>query len=152
MASCLDYALKYIHRYPKTEFELKLQLRKKWYTDNEIQETIVQFYALNYINDEEYTKLYFSSEVEKKWKPLLKVKSLLLKKWVDRDLIERIVEENIFSLETWMKKKICSIVHTLKKRWLLWIDIIQKIQSRGYSFSLIKSAIEERNKNQERKK
>ena len=38
MKSCLDYTLHYINRFPKTEFELRLQLRKKGYTEADIDE------------------------------------------------------------------------------------------------------------------
>jgi SOS response regulatory protein OraA/RecX len=36
----IEYALKYIYRYQKTEKELIIQLRKKKYTETEIQKAI----------------------------------------------------------------------------------------------------------------
>ncbi len=80
MKPCLDYALHYINRFPKTEFELRLQLRKKGYYEEEIDETMQQLFVLNYVNDYEYTKLYLNSECIRKGKPLYAVKGKLLQK------------------------------------------------------------------------
>ncbi|MFZ5341167.1 MAG: hypothetical protein ACOZBL_00965 [Patescibacteria group bacterium] len=39
-SSCLDYASNYIYRFPKTEKELKVQLLKKGYSEDEIDQSI----------------------------------------------------------------------------------------------------------------
>jgi len=70
MASCFDYAVHYISRYPKTEFELRLQLRKKKYGEDEIDSSIQILKDKNYVNDYQYAKLYVNSEVGRKGKPL----------------------------------------------------------------------------------
>ncbi len=142
MTSCIDYALKYINRYPKTEFELRVQLRKKWYEEREIDETILSFFDLNYVNDLEFTRLYFSSEVEKKGKPLYRVIWLLLKKWVDKDLIESVIEEERWNLEKGIMTRIRKEILTFKKRGIGGVEIIQKLQGRWYSFEIIKQTIE----------
>jgi len=36
----IDYALRYIFRYPKTKKELIIQLRKKKYTESEIEKAL----------------------------------------------------------------------------------------------------------------
>jgi SOS response regulatory protein OraA/RecX len=66
MKPCFDYALHYINRYPKTDYELRLQLRKKGYYQEEIDEALEQLYRLNYVNDEEFTRLYLNSECANK--------------------------------------------------------------------------------------
>jgi len=40
MRPCLDYAMDYIYRFPKTEKELKVQLTKKGYYEDDIEETM----------------------------------------------------------------------------------------------------------------
>lgn len=144
MKPCFDYALYYINRFPKTEYELRLQLRKKWYFENEIDETLEQIKKLNYVNDREFTRLYFGSECERKWKPVFKVKGKLLHKWVDKELVLEIEQELQEEIIAWQKKKINKEIENFKSRWLDGIDIIHKLQWRGYSFDLIKETIEER--------
>lgn len=66
MASCKDYALKYIHRYPKTEQELRVKLLTKHYNEDEIDHTIARLKQMKWVNDEQFTRLYFQSEAVKK--------------------------------------------------------------------------------------
>lgn len=144
MKPCFDYALHYINRFPKTEYELRLQLRKKWYFDEEIEEVMQQLFELNYVNDAEYARLYLSSEVERKGKPLFKIRWKLLQKWVEKWLLDDVIAEHEEDLIEWMKAKISSEIDLLKNRWLDGVSIIQKLQWRWYSFRLIKEVIEER--------
>lgn len=145
---CFDYALYYINRYPKTQYELTLQLRKKWYADHEIDDTIQQLIGLNYVNDVEYTRLYISSEVAKKWKPLFKVVGMLRNKWIDKELIEDVLAVDEWELReecvVWMKKKIDKEMTNMKWRGVDGVAIIKKLQWRGYRFDLIKQVIHER--------
>jgi regulatory protein len=144
MKPCFDYALHYINRFPKTEYELRLQLRKKWYYEDEIDTTLDMIKELNYVNDREFTRLYFGSECERKWKPLFKVKGKLMHKGVEKDLIEEVEEELREEITAWQKKKINKEMEILKWKWFDGIEIIQKLQGRGYHFELIKETIEER--------
>jgi len=144
MKPCFDYALHYINRYPKTEFELRLQLRKKWYFEDNIDETIQQLEKLNYVNDREFTRLYFWSECERKWKPVFVVKGKLLQKWVDKELVLEIEEELEEEIIKGQKIKIAKEIDVLKNKWLDGVQIIQKLQGRGYAFGLIKEVVEER--------
>lgn len=66
MASCRDYALKYIHRYPKTEEELRVKLLTKRYSEDEIDETMQWLKKMKWVDDEQFARLYFQSESVKK--------------------------------------------------------------------------------------
>lgn len=66
MASCLDYSLRYIHLYPKTEQELRTKLFTKKYSEQEIDKTIEFLKSKGYIDDIQFTKLYIESELVKK--------------------------------------------------------------------------------------
>lgn len=66
MASCLDYSLKYIHLYPKTEQELKIKLQTKKYTEQEIHYALEFLKKKGFIDDRQFTKLYIQSELVKK--------------------------------------------------------------------------------------
>ncbi len=144
MKPCFDYALYYINRFPKTESELCLQLRKKWYFQKEIDETITQLKQLNYVNDVEFTRLYFWSECTRKGKPVFRVKGKLMHKWVDKDLIQEIELELEDDIIEGQKTKIAKEIRNMKSKWLDGIEIIHKLQGRWYSFDLIKETIEDR--------
>ena len=144
MKPCLDYTLHYISRFPKTEFELRLQLRKKGYKEDEIDESIGEMKKLNYVNDREYTRLYLSSECERKGKPLFKVKGKLMSKGVEKDLIIEVEQEMEEEIKEGQMRKIDKEIDLLKGKWLDGIEIIQKLQGRGYGFELIKEVIENR--------
>lgn len=80
MATCKDYALHYIHRYPKTEQELRVKLLTKHYNEDEIDDTIGWLKKMNRVNDEQFARLYFQSESVKKGKPPYLVKQKLIQK------------------------------------------------------------------------
>ena len=80
MASCKDYALKYINRYPKTEEELRVKLLTKHYSEEEIDNTISWLKHMKWVDDEQFARLYFQSESVKKGKPPYLVKQKLLQK------------------------------------------------------------------------
>jgi len=99
---------------------------------------------LNYVNDREYTRLYLSSECERKGKPLFKVKGKLMSKGVEKDLIIEVEQEMEEEIKEGQMRKIDKEIDLLKGKWLDGIEIIQKLQGRGYGFELIKEVIENR--------
>jgi SOS response regulatory protein OraA/RecX len=70
----------YLSRYPKSVFEMELQLAKKEYTPEEIEETMPVLKELNYLNDLEYARSYVLGEVGRRGKSLLKVRQKLYHK------------------------------------------------------------------------
>ncbi len=144
-SKCYFYALNYINRYPKTEKELKLKLLEKWYYEDKINETIDFLKSKNYVNDENFAKLYINSEVVKKWKPIFVVKKKLFQKWISKYLIKKITEELQEDIFFWMKTKIENEIKKLKLKWIIWFDIIQKLMRRGYNLYDIKKVIIENN-------
>lgn len=139
---CLDYALDYIYNYPKTESELIIQLKKKWYVESEINKTISFLKNKNYVNDNNFAQLYLNSEVGKKWKPLALVYSKLLHKWVSKDVIEKAIAANKSDIKEWTTAKIKKEIEKLKNKGESWFDIIQKLMRRGYKLDEIKKCLE----------
>ena len=143
MKPCYEYAYHYISRYPKTVQELTLQLRKKWYTQEEIELAIQKLAQDKYVDDRQYCELYLASEVEKKWKPLYTIRGKLIHKWVDKYLIAEVVEEMEQELIDGQKFKIRKEINLMKWRGIDGVVIIQKLQGRWYNFRLIKEVIED---------
>ncbi len=141
MRSCLDYAMDYIHRFPKTEKELRIQLTKKWYYENEIDQTIDDLKQKWYVNDEMFAKLYIESELIKKGKPTVLIMQKLLFKWVDKDLVKKLLSENEKESTQGINERIKKEIDKLKKQGIEGIDIIHKLLRRGYKLDEIKNCL-----------
>ncbi|HCY21660.1 TPA: hypothetical protein DIC40_07630 [Patescibacteria group bacterium] len=67
--TCLDYALHYISRYPKTESELKIKLMQKGYFSNDIEKAMNILKEKKFLSDELFVESYVRSELMNKGKP-----------------------------------------------------------------------------------
>lgn len=93
MASCLDYALKYIYRYPKTEKELRIQLYTKGYPTSDVDRTINELKKKNYVNDEMFAESYIRSEVVNKGKPAIRIIQKLQQKGVPQEIVRDVLRK-----------------------------------------------------------
>lgn len=140
--SCLDYAMNYIYRFPKTEKELEIQLLKKGYAKEDIEKTINYLKEETYLDDRKFVNLYLNSEVVRKWKPIFVVKWKLLSKWVDKEMLEEIIDSMEEDIEWGIMNKIEQESKKLKAKWLDWITIIRKLLSKWYKLDAIKKYVE----------
>lgn len=141
MATSLDYSLRYIHLYPKTEQELRTKLYTKKYPEPEIDKTIDFLKSKWYIDDVQFTKLYIQSEIVKKGKLPALVKSKLLHKWVDKDIIDEIMGSKEEEMNAGVYDRIRKEIEKYKKKWLDWYEIMLKISQKWYRISEIRKAI-----------
>jgi SOS response regulatory protein OraA/RecX len=141
---CLDYAMHYLYRYPKTEKEMRTQLMKKQYFLEEIDDAMVTLKSKKYIDDRQFAELYLNSEVVKKGKPLGLMQQKLLFKWVDKQVLKEVVSE----LEEWIGDgTITRIIKETDKfaaKELEPVVIIQKLLARWYRLDDIKKALKKR--------
>ena len=138
----IDYALKYIYRYPKTEKELRIKLLEKHYTEEEIEKAVQYLKSQWWLDDKRFTEMYIESELIKKWKPLIVVKNTLLSKWVDSNIVNQLIDEKFKEIAEWIINKLIQEIVKMKQKWKEWFDIIQTLMRRGYSLKFIKKAIE----------
>jgi regulatory protein len=143
--TCLNFSLNYISRYPKTEKELTVHLFQKWFMSLEVNETIKKLKELWYINDEKFVQSYINSEISNKWKPVIVIKQKLIQKWVDVNLVDQLLKQNIEDMQEWTYKKITRDIQNYKKKWIDWFDIIQKLMRKWYKLDDIKSVIQKNN-------
>lgn len=141
MASCLDYALKYISAYPKTEQELKTKLFTKKYNESDIDFTLDFLKKKGFLDDEQFARLYINSELIKKGKVPELVRQKLLQKWVDKDIIKEYFAKAEGEIQQWIHERIRKEIDKLKKKGVEWYDIMVKISQKGYKISDIKSAL-----------
>jgi len=142
MATCLDYALKYIYRYPKTEKELRIQLYTKGYSTNEIDGTMVEFKKKNYVNDTMFAESYIRSEVVNKGKPVIRIIQKLQQKGVPQEIIREALKKYEEEMSEGTFQKIKKEIEAYKRKDVEGFDIIQKLMRKGYKLADIKRVIE----------
>ena len=125
--SCLDYALHYISRFPKTERELKIQLMQKGYFSADIDKAMEFLKSKEYINDTKFAESYLRSECINKGKPLIRVISKLYEKGIDKHIISAVTRESEIETEEGIHQRIKKEIAAYKKRGEEGFDIIQKL-------------------------
>ncbi len=144
---CIDYALRYIYRFPKTEKELIIKLYQKWYWTKIVKKVIDDFKEKWYVDDLKFAESYVRSEVINKGKPLLLIIKKLEGKWVDKDMLKSIVHNFEDEISEWIRNKIKKGIESYKSKWVDGFDIIQKLMRKGYNLDDIKYVIEKNNHN-----
>ncbi len=142
MASCFDYALKYIYRYPKTEKELKIQLYTKWYDTKDINRAIDELKKKNYVNDKMFAESYIRSEIVNKGKPAINIIKKLQHKGVPQDIIKDMLHQYSDDMEEGILAKIKKEIQAYKRKDVEGFDIIQKLMRKWYKLDDIKRVIQ----------
>jgi regulatory protein len=141
MATCMEYALSYLSRYPKTEQEMRILLYKKGYDSEQIKYTMESLKKNNFINDEKYAESYLYSEVIKKGKPVFLISQKLQQRGVEKDLINKLIEEQKADISEGIAKGIQKDIEAYKKKDVDGFDIIQKLMRKGYRLQDIKEVL-----------
>lgn len=139
--SVIDYSYAYINRFPKTEKELRVQLMKKSYNDEDINKAVRYLKTKKLIDDKLFCEIYIEWEIVKRWKPVYTVKQKLLLKWVANNTIDQVIYEKFQDIETWTLIKIQKEIDKLKNRGIEWFIIIDKLIKRWYKLRDIKKTI-----------
>ncbi|MCX6825101.1 MAG: regulatory protein RecX [candidate division SR1 bacterium] len=139
---CLDYALKYIYRYPKTEKELRIQLYTKGHSTKDIDQTIEELKKKNYVNDTLFADSYIKSEVVNKGRPAIRIILKLQQKGVPQEIIKEILKKYQEDMGEGIHEKIKKEIAAYKKRDVDGFDIIQKLMRKGYKLDDIKKVIQ----------
>jgi len=116
MKTCLDYALHYTSRYPKTERELRIQLMQKGYFSEDINKTIEFLKEKNFLNDRMFVESYIRSELVNKGKPAIAIIQKLQEKGADKHLIMQVIKEYEEDINIGTKEKIKKEIASYKKK------------------------------------
>lgn len=88
-----EYALRYISYRPRTAWEVNKKLTDKGYDTEIITLVMVFLKEYNFLNDEEFTRMWVSNRLREKPSGPHRIYSELVQKGVDKDLIERHLAE-----------------------------------------------------------
>lgn len=137
-----QYALHYLSRYPKTRKELEMKLLQKWFSYEEVTETIDTLETQHIVDDTKFAESYIYSECVKKWKPIISIRNKLYQKWISRDIIDNIIKNSSEGMEQWIAEKIIKEIEQYKKRGIEWLEIISKLMRKWYTADQIKDAVQ----------
>lgn len=138
----LDYALKYIFRYQKTEKELIIQLRKKSYSEKEISTALEYLKEKNYINDLNYINDYINYHLVKRWKPIVYAKSHLFEKWLNMHDVKQVISENMNDINKSINIQIKNEIEKYKQQQINPLDIIHKLNRKWYTLTQIRKVLD----------
>lgn len=98
MISIRDYALYLIEFKDRTEKELRDKFREKGYDENDTEDEIEFLKNYGYINDKRYAEHFTHDAINiKKWGKM-RIRTELLRKGVDRETIDNIIEDAFFEV------------------------------------------------------
>lgn len=141
MSDCLTYAIHYLSKYPKTIHDLRGILSKKWFSIEAIDKAIPQLEKSWYLDDTAYARAYLNSEVSRKGKPLLLIKQKLLMKWIEKQLLQHLIEEMEEDMHEGQANKIAKEIVRLREKWKTDPEIVQVLTRKWFSYELVKQKI-----------
>ena len=91
--SLQEQAFRFLARRPHSSGELKTKLINKGFNRESISELIAQLKEKNYLNDDDFTRLYIQEELRLKKSGPLVIKHKLLRKGIEQTSIEDFIAE-----------------------------------------------------------
>ena len=146
-AKVLDTAYRVLTRRGHSRFELEAKLLKKEYPAELIAEVIAECEGHGFINDELFAEQYCEELKYRKY-GVRKIEMYLYKKGLDRDLIQRTVEEFDSIEEQYerateaLKKKMKALARE-KDPWKKREKSYRFLVSRGFPTTVVSKVIEE---------
>ena len=141
---CKNTALKIIERTYKTEKQIYDKLIEKEYEETHVQRVIEFLKSYNFINDEEYVRLYINDKIKSQGRN--KIKYDLIKKGIS----EHIIEDKLGSTDKDLgeaaalnlaEKKYRSLVKSESDKRKLYKKLSEFMLRKGYSWGEVKSVL-----------
>jgi len=144
VAKILAKVLNFLSFRPRSKKEISNYLKKKNLGEKEIDEVLKKLERLKFIDDEEFVKFWIKSRTSGRPKGKRLIFSELIRKGIDRELIEKFLAESDLD-EAELARK------ALEKKLKIWqklssLEFRQKaarfLASRGFDWETIKKVIE----------
>ncbi|MFI5265510.1 MAG: regulatory protein RecX [Candidatus Levyibacteriota bacterium] len=137
-------ALKYLSLRARSKKEIEEYLAKKKFEQEAISQAIEKLLALKFLNDEVYGESFTRTRQEYKGKSKYFIKYELQQKGLDQEVIDKVLSNSQEDLQT------AKDFITRKKRIYTSLDkkefkekMIRLLTSRGFSWNIIKKALED---------
>lgn len=143
-SKCKNTSLRIIERSYKTEKELRDSLLTKGYDELSINRTVEFLKEYNFINDEQYTKMYIKDKLKNQGKN--KIKYSLIRKGISSDILENELSEVDNSLEDETAynlgyKKYLTLKKKEDDKYKLSQKLYRFLMSKGYNYDIVSKTI-----------
>lgn len=143
---CKESALRSIERTHKTEKEVRDKLQLKGYEDNAINKSIEFLKEYNFINDDNYTKMFIRDKLNSVGSQ--KIKYTLIQKGIAKEIIEdelsKLNNENEKNTAINLaKKKLKSIEKKENDNYKISGKLYRYLMSKGYTYDVTKDVVKE---------
>lgn len=143
VSSCFDKVLKFLSYRFRSEFEIKEYiLRKGW--DEETRNAILEkLKRLKFINDEEFARQWLASRSRSRPKGRSLVKMELLKKGVDKEIINELLSEERKVIaeeslaEEYGQKKLARLIRSASSGLEIKRKLYSALAMRGFSAEIV---------------
>jgi regulatory protein len=133
-----DKIMKYVVFKKRTEHEVKNKLKNLDYSNDTISDIIEYLKETEFIDDKKYVDKYLKDIIKLKKCSVLEIKYDLLKRGIDDNLIDNIINQDLYDYEL-----SSAIDLAIKKSKSYDIEKIKRyLASKGYSSSNISKAID----------
>lgn len=143
---CKETALRIIERSYKTEKEMEERLIEKGYDLESIDIVIKFLKEYNFIDDQLYAKMFIKDKIKSQGSQ--KIKYSLIRKGIDRDIIDNLLldidkDEEREVLKELAIKKYNQLIKRESDKYKLRDKLCRFLISRGYDYSTVKDIIRE---------
>jgi regulatory protein len=143
-SKCYHYALRYLATRPRSVSEMRDYLLRKQFSESDIDSAITKLEQSNYLNDQNFAELWVENRMRLNPKSSSVLSAELVKKGIDRDIISEVLsslsyEDQLASLISIIESKAHQTRYKDKQK------IIEYLARKGYSYGLIKEALESTN-------
>lgn len=139
-------AINYLAHRMRSEAEVRDYLKKKEMAEPVINEAIQKLYALNFLNDEQFALAYVRTQLNTTNKGAEVIKRELKEKGIKPGIIAEVSEEVSVEEQIEKAKKLSEKYvekNTKDSARILKQKVEQMLQRKGYSFAIIRAALEE---------
>jgi len=142
-SKCYNCSLRYLAVRPRSINEVREYLTfRKGYSDEEVDNAIGKLKAQKYLDDEDFAQLWIKNRLDLAPRPISVIKMELLKKGVDKDIIDESLKQIDSNME------LISVCELAGKRYrqARYQDkqkLTEFLARRGYKYSLIQQAFEQ---------
>lgn len=143
-----NYGLRLLNFKMRTEQEVRRKMKEKEYTDEIIDTTIDYLYYLNYLDDEEYAQKFIKDKSNLKNMGSERIKRELYMKGIDKNIIDRELEEIVDKDDEYEKAKEIAIkkLETTYKnddKNARYRKLGGLLQRKGYSMDIVMPILKE---------
>lgn len=143
ISKCYNCSLRFLSVRPRSIYEVREYLvRRKGYSEDHVDRVITKLVTQSYLDDEDFARLWIGNRLDLAPRPLAIIKMELLKKGIDRALIDDCLAEIDKPKQL---DSICQLVSS-RYRQSKYQDkqkLTEFLARRGYNYDLIKRAFEE---------